>query len=192
MKDFFQVLLLRTTTFMSKTIAKVYMPFTRKRLSSKNYRELKSLMMVGDVLVSRVDGELSSVFIPDFWTHAGIIKDENTVVEATTHNVIETDLIDFVMKKDYVALLRPSFCTPIEREFAAFEATQQLGKPYDYGMTYSGVESFFCSELVYYCYSVAVKHNPFKLNRILGKTTVIPSDFYNAKDKFDLVYEAGK
>jgi len=54
----------------------------------------------------------------------------------------------------------------------------------------SDIEKFYCSELVYFAYDKAVQHSPFKLRTTLGRETVTPQDFYNAKKKFKQIWHS--
>ena len=190
MLDFIQRLLLNLTGYCSKMISKIYMPGAHKKIYSSDYRAVQPLMKPGMTMLSYTRGELSNMFIPGDWAHAAIVKDSTTVIEATTHGVIETDLIDFMMKKDYVILLEPLFADDEERLEVVKVAMLQKGKGYNYKMRYqqSNIMSFYCSELNYYCYMEACKESPFTLREILGVQTVIPGDFANAKDKFRMLW----
>jgi len=137
------------------------------------------------VILSTTYGELSNMFIPGFWSHVGIVSTDGlSVVEAMSVGVVKSDLIDFMLKKDVVCLLYPEFTDVSEMFQAAIEAEAQIGKPYDFGMIQSDVKAFYCSELVYHCYDKAVMDSPFTLRKTLGRVTVVPQDFFNAKTKF--------
>ena len=190
MKNYLQRLLLKIVVNASQFIAKFNMPFINKRMSSRDYRDIQSQLQSGFIMLSSIHGELSNVFIPGDYGHAVIVKDKFTVIEATTKGVVETDLIDFVMTKDSIVLLKPLFATSEERAFATAIAMEQIGKPYDYGMVFSesNIKAFYCSELVYYAFMQACKKSPFVLKETLGLQTVTPTDFLLATDKFQVIW----
>lgn len=198
-KEDAQLILLNTTGFASHQISKIYMPAARKLITSADYRSVKEHLRPGMILLSYTRGEFSNLFIPGDWSHAAIVLNSTTVIEATTHGVVETDLIDFMMKKDYVVLLDPIFATPAQMEKAVEVALAQKGSGYNYKMQFNRpktdsvlttqVKAFYCSELVLYSYMVACDYqSPFTLRVILGVETVVPGDFYAADKKFSLAW----
>lgn len=190
-KEDAQLLILNVTGYCSQHISKIHMPGSHKLITSADYRSVKEHLRPGMVFLSYTRGEFSNLFIPGDWSHVAIVLNSTTVIEATTHGVIETDLIDFMMKKDYVVLLDPIFATPEQMVKAVETALEQKGSGYNYKMQYSrvNVKAFYCSELVLYSYQVACGNEmPFTLKKILGVETVIPGDFVEATKKFSLVW----
>ena len=191
-KNFFRRTLLKIIARCSKFIAIWNVPYLNKIITSKDYRAIQELLVPGQTILSAKFGELSNLFIPGDFGHAAIVKDNCTIIEATTIGVIETDLIDFVMTKDRIVLLKPKFANEIEMAQAVIMAQTQLGKPYDYSLEFSesNTEQFYCSELVYYSYLNACKFSPFTLRCVIGLMSVTPSDFLLATDKFEVVWES--
>lgn len=181
---------IRLTSTLSKFFSKIHSPWTHKLISAKDYRDIKANLKRGDVLLSRVRGEFSNLGIPGFFTHAAIAYDDTTVIESTTRGVVKTDLIDFVMKKDYIAVLRPVFMSERERDLSAFMAQEQLGKPYDFEFATSDIKAFYCSELVWFCYQKISGSKLFSPKKILGRETVLPQDFITAQDKFIMLWKS--
>jgi uncharacterized protein YycO len=189
MWQFLRRMALYIATPLTDLISKCHAPFSIKKLTAKDYREIKALAKPGHVLISRVRGEFSNLFIPGTWSHAAFVLDENTVMEATFHGVVKTDLIDFVLKKDYVALLEDKFCTPEQRAKAVVAAYSFEGLPYD-KLFDQGVKALYCSELVYeaFQHAFAPAKSPFTKREKLGILTVVPEDFALAKSKFKVLW----
>lgn len=189
-----QRILLNITEFASMRIGKIHMPGSRKLITSKDYRSIKPFLRPGMVILSYTRGEFSNWFIPGDWAHAAFIVDSTTVIEATTHGVVKTDLTDFMFKKDFIILLEPLFATELQMNEAVKIALSMEGLPYNYRMEYSAsgtnIKGFYCSELLTYAFKKACSFMPFTLRKILGIMTVAPGDFYEAKDKFKLVWES--
>ena len=183
-KNFLLVKWIHFTVIVSHLGSKIYMPYSRKLITGKDYHELHNLMVPGMVLVSRSDGELGNIGIPGFWSHAAIVLDENRVVEAVTSGVRVVDLVTFMMGKDYIEALLPKFATSAQMKVAVEKALEQVGKEYDFEFATSDIKKFYCSELVFYAYNFAVEYMPFIPREILGRLTVVPQDFPNADDKF--------
>lgn len=190
MKDYLQRALLNVVSTLARASSKIYVPFSRKLIKAAHYHAIRYKIRAGTILLSRVEGEFSGLVIPGFWTHVGIVADNLTVIEAATHGVVKTDLIDFMMKKDHVCALDPLFADQDQMVTAMMKAEQQIGKPYDFSMNQSDIKSFYCSELVYFAYREAVNQSPFTLRSTLGRLTVTPQDFADAKKKFKQVWHS--
>lgn len=182
--------LLRIASKLSIWIGKVHVPYSRKLIAGSDYYELQGHIRIGDVLSTRTLGELSNPFIPGFWGHVAIVASDRTVVEATTHGVVETDLVSFMMNKDYISLCRPKFLTEDQCWLVADYCKRQIGKEYDYSFNTSDISKFYCSELVYAAIAFVIGSSPFKLREVLGVETVDPSDFYSANKLFDRIWHS--
>jgi uncharacterized protein YycO len=174
-----------------KDLAHTHMPYTHKMVNGLDYFAVQPLVKPGMIWLTRMEGEATNLFIPGFWTHAAIAVDDKAVIQATSSGVVATDLISFLLTKDYVGLFDPLFGDATEHAFAAAWAAKQIGAPYDYefGMD---VKAFYCSELVWAAYREAMgpDNAPFKLRQTLGVDTVIPDDIGQAKDKFKSVWRS--
>lgn len=192
MKSFFHRMLLNFVSNTTQFISKFKVPYLDRQIKSKDYRLIQPLLVPGQTILSRKNGELSTLLIPGYWTHAALIKDKYTVIEATTKGVIETDLIDFLMTKDAVVVLKPKFATLEEMANAVKVAYAQIGKPYQFDMEFSvkDIHAFYCSMLCYYSYLKSCAVMPFVLKKTLGIETVAPSDFVLAVDKFEVVVQS--
>ncbi len=188
MKSWIQRNLLKVTSFFSQRIAKVYMPFSRKRIEQADYEHMLTVLKVGDVISTRTRGELSNLFIPGFWGHVAIYDGNGKVIEATTHGVVETSLAWFLFGKDYCAVSRPNFMTDEQKWLAVDFCSRQIGKPYDFSINTSNIDKFYCSEIIYHAFKFVLGQSPFKLRVILGQETIAPSDFYDASKLFYKIY----
>jgi len=188
MKSFIQRNLLKIASFFSRRVAKIYMPFSRKRIRPEDYIEMKKLLKAGDVISTKTRGEFSNIFVPGFFGHVAIYDGEGFVIEATTRGVVRTHLAWFLFGKDYATVVRPNFMTDDQKWLAVDYCKRQIGKPYDYSFNTSNIDSFYCSELIYSAYKFVLGDSPFKLKKTLGQETVAPSDFYNASKLFFRIY----
>jgi uncharacterized protein YycO len=176
---------------ITKAIGKIHAPWTHKKLTAKDYDAVASLVHSGDVLLSHTAGDFSNWVIPGFWGHAAMMAHtaDDCVIEAVSPSVVITDFRDFVFKKDYIAVLRPRFASSEQQHRTSLEAFKCVGKPYDFMLESSSV-AFTCSELVWYAYSQVIPEQeyPFTKRYTLGELTVTPQDYWNAVNKFELVW----
>ncbi|WP_248841822.1 YiiX/YebB-like N1pC/P60 family cysteine hydrolase [Thermococcus thioreducens] len=129
---------------------------------SNYYHPYPTGIVPGDIVIGH--NPLSSIVIPGYWTHTGIIAyydyyaNDWVVVEAwdDPSAVRLVYLSDFLRRYDTVAVLRVA-TTDYVRQNAVSFALQQLGKPYDWGWWTKQVygDSYYCSELVWASYIAA-------------------------------------
>ena len=50
----------------------LHMPFAHKKTDGQDFYTARSALQPGAVLLTRIEGEASNLFIPGFFTHAGI------------------------------------------------------------------------------------------------------------------------
>ena len=191
LKDFRQKLrrlLLSALHPITVWVGETHMPWSRKKITGIDLFEVLSCVKPGMIFLTKTHGELTNLFIPGKWSHVGIYTGENTVVEAVGKGVIEKDLATFMLTKDEICLLAPAFITDEKRmKYAAEWCERQIGLPYDYDF-YSNNKAFYCSELVYNAYKVVDPTSGFELRERLGVKTVLPDDFYRAREKWREVW----
>jgi hypothetical protein len=183
-------LLLKIVTWATPKLSVIYMPFSRKEIVGSDFHDCQKLLQTGQVILSRADGNFTNLLIPGFWTHVGMVTENNTVIEAVTHGVREVDLYTFFLGKDHVCLLDCNYLTPSEKLTASRWACKQAGKPYDFGMALGGMASFFCSELVYFAQTFANPNIPFVPRTVLGVETIAPNDFWAASKYYKVVFQS--
>jgi hypothetical protein len=172
-------------------ISKVTMP--ERRAVAKWVRQIEKVALPGDILLTHENWHLSNVSIPGFYSHAAFLVAQDRVVEALPQGVVETDLIDFIMKKDFVAVVRPVGVTPEECRAGVRDALTLVGRPYDFMFAYSPDEksnrAFYCSEIPYFCFRSSKWAKSFTPRVVLGELTIAPQDYYDATNgpKLDLV-----
>lgn len=168
-----------------KLITKVQIPETK--MPDSAFSEISNIIKSGDILLSHREWAATNLLIKDFWKHAAICHN-GRVIESVMDGVRSVSLAKWLYVHDYVIILRPTFCDSQVAFIASYNAFQKIGLPYDYKFNDS-IDAFYCSELVYYSYDVAMGHDcPFTLRETMGVSTVTPQDFVNAKDKFEIIW----
>lgn len=189
MKNYFHRLLIKLTAWISPYIGKIHAPWAHKKVKSKDYRDFTMKFLdEGTILISKTNGEVTNLFIPAFWSHAAIYTGAGTVIESIGEGVVETDLIDYMMTKDFIVAVKPKMATVPQMSKAVDFARSQLGKPYDYSFQ-KDVKAFYCSELVQWSYNQANEYIPFDMKEVLGVITITPDDIAEGKE-FVKVWES--
>lgn len=164
-------------------------PWTVKKVTGDDHEKVKFLIQPGDVLLSRVLGHFSNYMIPGYWKHAAVAGPTGGVIEAVGAGVRHTSLIDFLLTKDEVVVLRPTFCTQEQAMQVAQKAGKLLGAEYDYEFSL-GNKAFYCAELVYVAYRDAIEGMAFEARERLGVLTVTADDFYEARKWWRPVFDS--
>lgn len=160
---------------------------------------VKGIIENGDVLLSKENWRLTSLFIKGFYKHAAIYRN-GYVIEAVgdywvwengkkvkRNGVRRVELLHWLYGKDSVAVQRPETDGEI-KNLAAWMAEIQLGKKYDYTF-FGGSKAFYCSGLIVFAYDVASNSDfPVKHRRVMGVETTLPQDIYDTRH-FTLVAE---
>ena len=169
---------------------KVHLPYTIKQTWHIDNTQLSkglAYRQPGLVYLSQTRGSFTNLLIPGEWTHAAIMGPDGQIIEAVGAGVIETDPAKFVLSKDRVVILAPKSSLAVMKS-AGGKAKQQLGLKYDYSFK-GGNKSFYCAELV--GYSFFVSGFDFTPREMLGEKTYTAQDFYNAKNKFEVLWDSG-
>lgn len=180
---------------ISKFISKISLPYNKKLVTGADYYRSRDRIKPGDIIITRLEGELTNAVIPGFWTHGAvyagylqIFEDSQEtfpcVIEATTKGLVLTDLVSFLMSKDYFVTLKPTSGS-FSGEKAVDFLLKKLGTPYDWDFDYTlcSNDEFYCFEASALAYNHAVSQDEDKLKGegILGKETFIANTFLNSK-----------
>lgn len=194
-------LILRVAFPFVKWWGSQFAPYSKKKVSVDEALTIASMIQPGDVLVSHTEGEFSNILISGYAKHAAMFVDREptdrggTIVEATGKGVHSTCLLEFVLRKDWIAVLRPTFANDEERYKAALFVRGLCGKPYDFFFE-PGDIAFYCAEAIQFAYDrvLAPRPSPFTTRRTLGVDTVTPSDFYESvgAGKMKLIFETNR
>lgn len=187
-------LLLQWSTPIQKFMQRLHPPEPRTHYSLAV--AIQKQLRDGDILLSREAWHFTNLFIPGFWSHAAIVGNHGTVIEAVAPRVQAVDFIDWVMRKHNWCVLRPmeGMGFPVaEQGQAAFNSALNLvGLPYDYGFDHTN-RAFYCSELVYHCWALnsVWANRDFTKRPTMGMVTVVPDDFYRARaeGKLAIIHE---
>lgn len=133
--------------------SKVYISFSKKKVTGRHYFIYRDLIEVGTVLLTKTNGEATNLFNPvsKEIKHAGLylgyIDGIPTVIEARLKGVQYTDLVTFLTTKDRVIGLKPTYFTKEDKIFTVSEAAKFIGMKYDF-LFRSSNKAFYCFELI--------------------------------------------
>lgn len=184
MRAFFYTLMKDLSLF----IGRVHAPYSHKEINSSVYRMLVSFLKPGDIFLTRINGELSNLFIPSHFTHGAIYVGNNFVAEAIGQGVTVTDLIDFALTKDEICVVRPKFCDESMMQNVAVWARAKFGTPYDFEFELDN-KAFYCFEFCVAAYKAFVKF-PFEPWPRLGRQTYVGDDFVKAEMVWQVIFDS--
>lgn len=169
-----------------------HLPFIHKKIKAKHYREVQKFIKPGMIFLAKRFGEASNLAIPGDWPHAAIVRDKNTIIEAVGIGVIRTDMIDFMLSRDELLILEPTFASEQDMQHAANWADTKVGDPYDF-LFETNNKAFYCAELCYDAYDDTMEiPEEFLVNRefTLGELTYIPSHMANNKIAWKIKWDS--
>lgn len=143
----------------------------------------------GDILLTRKRLQASNLLIPGFWTHAALIKNSSTVIEATASGVHETRFRDFLLDKDFVEYLQPLFASPEEKKLAVARASEAIGRAYDWYFETDN-KALYCAELIVVAYQSVNPGWQFLSSTIWGEPVYEPSLFEKNSDNWRVVLKS--
>lgn len=179
-----------------KFIGKVKPPFSEKK-AIEDYHEMVRIMKPLDLILSNTRGHLSNVMNPGYWKHTIVyIGKENgipMIIEAIGAGVVKRPLVECLAEKDEICVLRyrdHKSASKKNIDAAIKWANKQVGKEYDYTFDLWSdhkFQNFYCSEFGYYTHKNAYKKYSMELRESFGVPTITPTDFFKAKDKYQLL-----
>lgn len=193
MNKFIFSALYKFTSILSRLIAKIRAPWIKKAIEYADVDLIqKCHLEMGDFIVTKTNGELSTLLIPGFYAHLAINVGDGYIIDATPAGVQMRYLADLCMKADNVAIIRPKWDTinaDIEINRLVAFCYEQLGKKYDYSFNLQSSEAFFCSELGMKALNYAKRKEFIEARETWGIPTFTPQDCYLATKKFDIIWE---
>jgi hypothetical protein len=121
---------------------------TKYWLKGKEQRIVLNLIKPGDIILRRYSGYINNRFIPGFWSHVGIVEDDENIIHATTHGVIREDILTF-FRTDFIGLCRIKDLTDFDIHKATEGLRNALGTKYDYYFDTKDSKNLYCSELTW-------------------------------------------
>ena len=166
-------------------------PRVRKSFMKKEVEFFNSTNLEGYIILTHINWQLSNIFIDGYWDHVQLIGSNKNIIEASSHGVRETTILEGLKNKDDYIILKPIFAGQKQRHLVVDEALSLIGNEYDYTFAKDN-ESWYCSEIIWSCYEKILKYNPFKIRimEICGEKVemIQPIDFYRANSKWDVVF----
>lgn len=190
MKKLFFKIAHRSVSILAQFIAKIRSPWIRKNIEYSDVDLIqKCHLELGDFIVTRTNGELSTLILPGFYKHLAIYIGDGYIIDATTHGVQVRYLADLCMKADCVAIMRPTYKHELEVSKVIDFCYKQLGKDYDFEFELLDNDKFFCSELGMKALNYAKSMEYIEPRLTMDIPTFTPQDCRLAIKKFTLIWE---
>jgi hypothetical protein len=184
-----------------RTVAEIANPFRDKRVTHPVIARIQTLLLPGDVIITRRDEVLSNLFLPGYWPHAALYVgpaeagtrlgarveadraarwvEPLRVLEARADGV-RLRALDDTLGVDAFAVIRPTL-EPTEVGRALTQALSHEGKLYNFDFDFFRADRLVCTEVVYRAYDgLGVS---FNLRQRAGRPTL------SAEDVLDMAVE---
>jgi hypothetical protein len=186
-------LFLRICSPFSKVINRINWRFGRPfHCTHKKTGQMREKIKPGMVILTHKKYELTSMFIPGYWTHSALVTSPGLVIEATAKGVGMNTLDAFFSTVDDFIVLSPRFCCPETMKKAGERASTLVGFPYCFDFRNSP-EMFYCSGLICWVYSQTLIERdqphkiPFVMRDYLSGSIIRPMDLYQHRDAWQVV-----
>lgn len=168
--------LLTVSTPIQKLMQRLHPP--EPQTTFEDAEQVLSLMLPGDVLLSREKWHFTNLFIPGYWSHAALFGGENEVVEAVAPRVRRQHFFDWVLRKHSWCVLRVK--ESYNGQLAFDYAWSTIKAAYDYNFSLQN-DRLYCSEMVW-----LALNKPFAVDG-----PCVPQDFYQAmiRGELELIHE---
>ena len=175
-----------------KLFSKIHMPFSRKKVDGKDYYRVRNFIQPGTVLLTTVKGEFSNLYNPEKIKHGAIylgriLGDEVCyVLESTRKGTILTDLVTFMLRKDFVIGYSPKFEIDIAR--LQHIAKQIIGTKYDYFFKGNN-NKLYCFESVAILLEYASEEKITLKKTLFGKM-IYSCRSYTEDNRFEKIFDS--
>lgn len=168
---------------------------TMPLLSDEKKQEIRACVQPGDILL---EGTSTSVgwqigerlFNTGKWTHAAVYMGDNKFVDSSGDTVAENPLDSMLDEATHVAVFRPRFQTPEDKESFLGYVRSAVGRPYDDSFDTGDESRLYCSELPYWGLKKMPHPIDIPIDRFGGRS-MIPPDALSHSPEIDPVYLSG-
>jgi len=189
-----QIKLLQFIKPVLRYLGKLYLPYTVKKVTGREYFEIRDIIEPGDIILSSTHGQISNLLNPAEWSHAAIYcglqkNSVGYVLEAVGRGVVKTDIITHILSKDEIAVIKAKQLSKYKRAKIRSEAIDLYeGTDYDF-LFLPGAKALYCYELCVeilrqYCPALDMKME----DKFLGHEYYGYKTFINNTDDFELVF----
>ena len=133
------------------------------KLNGLDIAKVEREVEVGDIIITRVDGFVSTWLLPGFWNHAGIVTLARgayiNVVHSTAKGVHESHIIDF-LRADHVIVIHAyanNYSHWGTEASILASGYAQAAVEYDFDFDFTDAGKFSCTELAAACYPGRIK-----------------------------------
>jgi hypothetical protein len=176
-------------TSFYRNLLKNIIPYIRfstyyTKLRGSVYHRLYKKLEPGDVLLSLDRKKLTTLLIPGDFSHASLCVDiasDWEVSEMTHNDYTKSTFFDICKESDRVVIMRLINATPMTLVDAVSRCKGFEGATYDVRFDL-GIESLYCSELVYQSFKDNVLGASIDDLVGLGRPYISPTGLYRAKN----------
>jgi hypothetical protein len=153
----------------------------------------RTRLQPGMVILTHKKYELSSVFIPGYWTHSALVLSSGSILEAVGNGVCVKTTDAFFAEIDDFIVLKPKFCKKSDLKHIWRQATNFIGLPYSFDFSNTS-EKVYCSGLICQVFirvlteTGHLHHLPSSMGNFLKGRIIIPGDIRANQEAWQVMH----
>lgn len=135
----------------SKALTKfgdLYFATTPPLTNTYEMDKVRETAQAGDVLCRGYDAYVDGYFIPNTYSHSGIVVGKDKMIHMIAEGCLEISVGDFVKDTDRHCILRPDYASADHMQLTIDKALSLVGKcDYDFNFCLNNSNRLYCNEL---------------------------------------------
>ena len=169
---------------------------TTPLLNDEQKQQIRASVQPGDILLEGTSTSFGwqvgeRLFNTGKWTHAAVYTGDGHFIDSGSGDFVkENDLEDMLGEATHVAVFRPRFQTPEDKESFLGYVRDAVGSPYDDGFDTIDETRLYCSELPYWGLKKMPHPIEVPVDHFGGRSMAVP-DALSHSPEIDPVYLSG-
>ena len=149
------------------------------KITGSEIRNVLDKLQLGDILLNRHDGYLSTIVTPGIWAHAALYVGNNKVIHSIGSGVQEDDILHFC-RCDSIAVLRIPHINVSEVSNIVKKAAAMKNNHVKYDFDFrKGNDTYYCTEFIDVCMDDLFE-NDYKMK--FGRMALTPDNMFDSDE----------
>lgn len=181
---------------------------SQHKITMEEAKEIKKILKPGDIIIGNNDDDMrfelaqKAIGASGNWTHACIVKDQDTVIESlipkqtdrlgleASRGYFENRPEDMITRNHHLMILRPAYSGDAEVESVLKVAESMKNIKYDLFFNMNSDDKMYCTELVYKALKEGAPEIPVTPGKFLG-LEFVTADHFEQSPAMEKIYTTG-